>query len=33
MAESGRSEDRNGYRAEFIRLVKSINDKLITDNY
>jgi Ca-activated chloride channel family protein len=33
LAESGRSEDRNGYRAEFIRLVKSINDKLITDNY
>lgn len=33
MAENGRGEDKNGYRAEFIRLVKSINEKLVTDNY
>tara|TARA_R110002051_G_scaffold13808_4_gene45611 strand:- start:45548 stop:47629 length:2082 start_codon:yes stop_codon:yes gene_type:complete len=33
LAENGRSEDKNGYRAEFVRLVKSINDRLITDNY
>ncbi|WP_282076040.1 vWA domain-containing protein [Maribacter aquivivus] len=33
LAENGRGEDKNGYRAEFIRLVKSINEKLVTDNY
>ncbi|SFR82211.1 vWA domain-containing protein [Maribacter stanieri] len=33
MAENGRGVDKNGYRAEFIRLVKSINEKLVTDNY
>ncbi|WP_282113354.1 vWA domain-containing protein [Maribacter stanieri] len=33
LAENGRGVDKNGYRAEFIRLVKSINEKLVTDNY
>ncbi|WP_299324952.1 von Willebrand factor type A domain-containing protein [uncultured Maribacter sp.] len=33
LAENGRGEDKNGYRAEFIRLVKSIDEKLVTDNY
>ena len=33
LAEKGRGVDKNGYRAEFIRLVKSINEKLVTDNY
>ncbi|SIQ75999.1 vWA domain-containing protein [Maribacter ulvicola] len=33
LAENGRGEDKNGYRAEFIRLVKSMNEKLVTDNY
>lgn len=33
LAEKGRGEDKNGYRAEFIRLVKSINEKLVTGNY
>ncbi|WP_423998958.1 YfbK domain-containing protein [Maribacter sp. IgM3_T14_3] len=33
LAEKGRGEDENGYRAEFIRLVKSMNEKLVTDNY
>ncbi|APQ18549.1 vWA domain-containing protein [Maribacter hydrothermalis] len=33
LAETGRGEDKNGYRAEFIRLVKSINEKLVTENY
>lgn len=30
LAEKGRGEDVNGYRAEFIRLVKSVNEKLVT---
>lgn len=30
LAEKGRGEDDNGYRAEFIRLVKSANEKLET---
>ncbi|MGO4921054.1 YfbK domain-containing protein [Maribacter spongiicola] len=33
LAEKGRGEDKNGYRAEFIRLVKSIDEKLVSDNY
>ncbi|MDF4204084.1 von Willebrand factor type A domain-containing protein [Maribacter sp. SA7] len=33
LAENGRGDDKNGYRAEFIRLVKSVNEKLVTDNY
>ena len=30
LAEKGRGEDTNGYRAEFIRLVKSVNEKLVS---
>ena len=33
LAEKGRGEDDNGYRAEFIRLVKSANEKLVTVRY
>ncbi|TDT44853.1 Ca-activated chloride channel family protein [Maribacter spongiicola] len=33
LAENGRGQDKNGYRAEFIRLVKNMNEKLVTDNY
>jgi Ca-activated chloride channel family protein len=30
LAEKGRGEDTNGYRAEFIRLVKSLSEKLVS---
>ncbi|HAI37343.1 MAG TPA: VWA domain-containing protein [Maribacter sp.] len=33
LAEKGRGKDVNGYRAEFIRLVKSANDKLVANGY
>lgn len=33
LAEKGRSKDENGYRAEFIRLVKTANENLVTDRY
>ncbi|CAG2531985.1 Ca-activated chloride channel family protein [Maribacter dokdonensis] len=33
LTEKGRGKDVNGYRAEFIRLVKSANDKLVANGY
>ncbi|WP_405381876.1 von Willebrand factor type A domain-containing protein [Maribacter sp. LLG6340-A2] len=33
LAEKGRGKDVNGYRAEFIRLVKSANDNLVANGY
>ncbi|TVZ13892.1 vWA domain-containing protein [Maribacter sp. MAR_2009_72] len=32
LAEQGRGKDENGYRAEFVRLVKCYNERLVMDN-